>query len=258
MKATLVTIALLAACAHAPPTPAPTADLGRAIGDSTAFGARVIRADPARGTIEYRLTAPAHVVAVVVEPGQSIEPVVADARLAQEPSPLTLAGTYTMPVLVGRRAAPPAIRGVAANDVPVDARVEYQRCVDRVTQAMTPRRPPARQTTRDTTGKTPAGRTDVPLNDAPVDERRAESQCAPLLDRKNPVAASAPAADGRERYVLLLASDTPLSAIDLVERINALTVKAEDVPSTMVAIAEGVFADRAGRWSGHFVRYTGR
>jgi hypothetical protein len=63
------------------------------------------------------------------------------------------------------------------------------------------------------------------------------------------------APEATDRYLLLIASNVYLSRQELIERLNALTITARDVRSTLAAIPEGLFVDRPAIWSGHWMRW---
>jgi hypothetical protein len=80
-------------------------------------------------------------------------------------------------------------------------------------------------------------------------QRRAEQACQPDAN----VASRTRRFEGG--YLLLLASDQPVDADDLARRLRVLSVTADDVPATMLAIAQGVFAGRHAAWSGYYARW---
>ncbi len=58
-----------------------------------------------------------------------------------------------------------------------------------------------------------------------------------------------------ERYLLMLSTDWPISAVQILARIDPLTVTASDITSTMEAIAQGLFADRRQTGSRYYVSH---
>lgn len=247
--AMLMALALLGACSHAPSpavaTASPTASattIGRAFGDSSAFGARVVSFEPTKSSAIYRLDTPAYVVLLEVVPGKSIE--------------LIAPRVNSAPVMASR--GPHQIDTFVPDDSSAARATDtYQTCFDNGMRALTPKSTPRpRPVKRDSTGRL-AGPPDKERIDQAIEPSRAAVQD---LERRCRRAAqgTARAASARrtgERYLLMLATDSPITGVQIMARINTLTVTASDIPSTMEAIADGLFADRKQTWSGYYVTH---
>jgi hypothetical protein len=253
MRHLLPSIALLlgttlGACHHAAAPPARLPGSG-AVGDSGSFGLRVVRAEPTRQRATYTLDRPAYVVALVVSPGRSIELATTDVRQATMRSS---AGRHVASVTPPRPFdRPPPPTGAVDEDASLARRMDYDRCVSNLAARL------RAQEQRSSTQRDSAGR---PVNTVDragsgVDpQTAAEQRCRGLLEAPR---TAGPAAERERpaglRFLLLLASANPLPTLELATRIDALTVKADDVQGTMAAVAEGIFADGGTQWSGVYV-----
>jgi hypothetical protein len=235
----LAGLTVLAACHHAPRTSNDVAVERGQIGDSSAFGARIVRFNASRNRATYELGAPAHVVLLAVSPGKFIEPL---EQAVSRDTAMVSTGKHQTDISI--------LRDRVRSDTPrlVD-QVEYQRCVDSAVRARA--RPKPRKMVRDSTGRYvpvegPAERGDTPIEA----ERAAERQCARLKNRPGP-----PAPSEGDRYLVLIASDTRMTMAQLQTRLNALAVTADDVPTTISAIADALYFDRRAVWSGYYARW---
>ena len=235
----LIALLPLAGCHRGGPDPAPVAvEIGE-IGDSTAFGARIIGFNSARNRASYMLESPAHLVWLVVVPGRTIE------RIGGLPADtaMTPAGIHVVPVALPRPAAEP--RG----EPRLVDQMDYKRCVDQRVRAAT-RRKPTRRVVRDSAGRE-ISVDGPPEVEVPIDaERQAERACAGILKRATPEAPRQV-----ERFLVLLASDVRVTPEQLQARLDATTVTASDVPTTITAIADALYFDRRAVWSGYFRRW---
>ncbi len=239
----VVVLSCIAACHRAPEPDLLAAQprRGQSIGDSTAFGPRLLDYNVLGSRVTYELAAPAYVILLNVVPGRSIEPVIGLAARDE----VTPAGSHAaqIAVAVGRPSLP--TRGPRQWDS-MDYR-DHEQCVNNAR-----RRLPKRRVVRtDSTGKTVS----IPTNEVEDMslEIEAERRCERYINQRTRPVTRAPEASGR--YLLLIASNVYLSQQELIERLNALTITARDVRSTLTAIPEGLFVDRAAIWSGHWMRW---
>jgi len=243
----------LVACHRAPSAQLRSAADEGKVGDTTAFGPRILEIDRIRQRATYSLAAPAYVVLLAVAPGRSIDPLWVDSAATPSMIPAETRTTkFRVPGVATPLRSPD---GVPREELPVAVQAEIDRCVRRTVAARTPRRPRRpRPVVRDSTGRPIAQPAEPdepqPTPDAGV-ERRAEADCARAIGRRPRASPS----DTHERYLVLLASSAPMSAVELVARLNGLTVTAEDAPATIAAIAEGLYFDRRATWSGYYVRW---
>lgn len=237
----VVVLICVAACHRAPEPDALAAQpqRGQSIGDTTAFGPRLLDYNVLSSRVTYALAAPAYVILLNVVPGRGIEPVAGFAARGE----VTPAGSHAAEIAVARSSS--SNRGPREWDS-MDYR-DYQQCVDNAR-----RRLPKRRVVRtDSSGKTVS----TPTNE--IEDRslefEAERRCERHIDQRNRPVTRAP--EATDRYLLLIASNVYLSRQELIERLNALTITARDVRSTLAAIPEGLFVDRPAIWSGHWMRW---
>jgi hypothetical protein len=253
----LATCAALGACRHASPDVADARTLvpGAAIGDSASITVRIAEADARTARVRFALSRPAYVRVLSIVPGHSIEPV--DAFDARGTPPGVGAGLHTL--VLRQSGGPRPSSGVAESEYTIASRQEYDRCVRAVNDRYDP--PAPKRPVRDSSGKVVSSEPDPSAaNRAPrTGLAQAEAGCRRNLVRaqteRRPGAAAAEAPKGRERYLVVVASEQPLGTIEMLERINALTVKADDARSTIVGVVEGLYADRGGKWSGYYVKW---
>lgn len=256
----ILAVAMLA-CHHSSSSRLQGADLDGVVGDTAAFGPRILRVDRALQRATYSLAAPAYVLILSVAPGHSIDPVWADPNSA--PS-MVRAETRTARLLVPGAASPlGATNGASNEQLPAAVQADIDRCVRqeidaaerRAAAAERSRRPPTQAPARDSAGRPIQQPPQPDRNPAPVldagFERRAEAACGRRYG--NRPGATAP--DTRERYLVLLASNAPIGAVELAARLDGLTVNAENVRGTIEAVAEGLYFDRRAIWSGYYVRW---
>jgi hypothetical protein len=248
----MVAGAALIGCHSAKPPTVPVPELGHAVGDSAAFGARILRFELERHRAAYRLTAPAYVVLLVVTPSRSIE-IAVGSTIAPA---LVSAGTHTADVRLPTEGGPQAaIAGVLGEDASVNQRVEFDRCVANGVRAATPRPTPPPKVRYDSLGRPidapTATRETPPEPDAGVTQR-VEAMCQQQL-RARSRAPNSPALSGgdRERYLLLLASDAPVG----IKQLTELEVAEGDIQSIVAVIAKKLYAERQAAWSGYYYRW---
>lgn len=251
----LTCIALLGACSHATSSPAATASansfasstptsatpVGRAFGDTSAFGARIVKFEPTRHTATVQIAKSAYLVMLEVSPGKSIELI---TPTPSSPPVMTTGGMHQVDTYI--RDDSTAARSTAA----------YQTCYESGMRALTPKPTPRpRPVKRDSTGRTgPPEKERIDQQTEPSSQalRQLENQCRSRAMSTERVAA---ARRNDERYLLMLSTDSPISGLQILARLNTLTVTASDIPSTMEAIAAGLFADHKQTWSGYYVSH---
>jgi hypothetical protein len=235
-------VGVSAACHKAPPVvaSAPVAADGGEIGDTTAFGVRIVGFNPMRDRATYLLNVPAYVVAIAVIPGKTVEIV---GRHPVGDTAMRTPGVNQVIVAIARPA------GVTPSQPRVAERLDFQKCVDRHVRART-RRTKTTKTVRDSTGKTVVLL--VEEVDEPLDaEREGERRCGGILTRQGPDALP----PEPNRYLVLLASQAQLTPAELHARLDAMTVTASDVRGTVEAIGDALYFDRRAIWSGHYTRW---
>jgi hypothetical protein len=220
--------AVAGACRHAsPPAPSPAAvpvvESGR-VGD-TAFAIRLVKLDQARGVARVDLPGPAHLVAIDVSPGGSLE------VLSTTGAPLRQGGGA---IGIASRAQRSAQATVTAD------------CVARTIRPPTTRR--VRRNVQRENGRPVDGGPDyVDVESGGVSRAEAEQRC-------RGVAGALPFARSRG-FLVLFASPVPLPADYVSDRLTRLRVQADDVRGSIEAIGEGLFAGRDEHWSGYYVHW---
>jgi hypothetical protein len=244
MAASLAIAASIGACHHGSSTPPVPVAEGGALGDSAVYGARFVDLNETSATASYWLAAPAYVITLAVVPGLSIDRIVDGSTLGTPASARRIsAGRHRIEVALP--AEPQSVMDPASTP-------ETRRCVAQAIAANRARKPQAQPVKRDSTGRAietapqPMDRSD----DMDI-ERRAESSCAASAGRGT----RAPTRRLHDGYLLLLASDIPLTENEIAERLHAFSVTADDVPGAMRAIGQGLFAARRAVWSGYYVRW---
>jgi hypothetical protein len=134
------------------------------------------------------------------------------------------------------------------------AQSEYNRCVDRAEAAARARsarsRPPVK---RDTAGRVIQSSIDAQsehdMRTGGVDATTVRN-CRTNADK---IGSAQKSPRQGEHYLVVLSSSSPYSGTELAERIAGLAVTGSDVPTTIEAIAAGLFVGRARSWSGYYV-----
>lgn len=216
--------------------------IGQAFGDSLAFGARIASFDGSQHVATFQLDKPAYVVFLEVAPGKSIE------LIAPRPN--------YVPVMTprGKHRIDTYVR---EDSLSLHSTSAYQSCYSSGIRAITPKPAPRpRPVKRDSTGRRtgPPDQERANQSDEPSAQamRQLEAQCR---SRAQNAARANSASRADELYLLMLITDSPISALHILTRIDALTVTASDITSTMEAIAQGLFADRKQTWSGYYVSH---
>jgi hypothetical protein len=248
----LAAAASVVACHRAPAPALRDPEIEGVIGDTSALGARILQIDRVGHRATFRLAKPAFVLVLAVAPGRSIDPVWFDPD--ETPSLMT-ADKHTVPLRMPETVGPAARGGAAQQDqLPAAVQAEIDRCVRQATPRPPRRRPP--KIVRDSAGRIikvepgEPGRTSSSMDEVEA-ERNAQRACAAKYGNR----AGATTPDTHERYLVVLASNTSMTTIELAARLNALTVTATDSRSTIAAVAQGLFFDRHAVWSGHYVRW---
>ncbi len=211
---------------------------GFSVGDTVSFPLRITEFDPVQERVKVRIGRPANLIALEVFPGKSIT--IVDLPSSKSPRGYRELST---------------IDEVDPTSV-MTASAEYTRCVEDAARLaaprpQAPRRPPVK---RDPSGKALPGQSTEPTYektlDTPVPTEQIKSACRA---RVNELRRALNKQLDVERYVLILASDANFTRDQLIERLSSLSVVASDVRSTMDAIATGIFAARAEKWSGYTI-----
>jgi len=226
---------VLGACHHAATTRGIPTDQSGPIGDTTAFRPRILNIDRHSNRVTFELAAPAHVIMLAVVPGKTIEPV---GRILSDASE-SEAGQYEVTV------AAPQATTTQPSSWTIQDHAAYDRCVAAARRSL-PKKVVVR---RDSTGKQIA-ETTREVDDASR-EIEAERRCEAATDRRQRPAM--PSTD--ERYLVVLASSTPMTLVELLARLDATTVTADDVSSTISAIADALYVGRKAIWSGYYTRW---
>ena len=225
----------LTACHSGAATQGVDKEQGRSIGDTAAFRPRILEINRLSNRVTYDLAAPAYVIMLAVVPGKTIEPVGEILAGTTEAQP----GLHKVTVGGPRETAsqPPSWT--------IQDQTDYDRCVAASRRAL----PKKRIVKTDSTGKQTVETTqDV---EDPMQESQAERRCEAAVNRRPRPVTPSPG----DRYLVLLASSTPMTLVELLARLDATTVTAEDVPSTISSIAEALYVDRKAIWSGYYARW---
>jgi hypothetical protein len=202
------------------------------VGDTAAFRPRVVGVDQLRHRVTFQLTEPAHLVLLSVVPGKTIEPIGAATGTG-----LTSAGKHVVNAMP--KAESPSEFAVWT----AGQQSDYDECVRRG-RGNIPKKTVVR---RDSTGREYTEKTEQPQD--PSQEFAVERRCR---DRVGKPAANAPES---ERYLVLLASNAPMSFMEIVARLREVTIYTDDMPGAMTSIADALYDDRRAIWSGHYLRW---
>jgi hypothetical protein len=184
------------------------------------------------------------VITLAVVPGLSIDRIVDGSTLSTPASARRIsAGRHLINVALP--ADPQSVMDPASTP-------EVRRCVAQTIAASRARKAPPRPVKRDSAGRViDAGSPAADRTDEVDIERRAEGACAAAAAR----GARVQTRRLRDGYLLLLASDVPLTEAEIADRLHAFSVTADDVPGAMRAIGQGIYAARRATWSGYYVRW---
>ena len=239
-RALVAVAASLGACHPGPTRLDVSPSAGAVVGDTTAFGPRLLAVDGKSHTVTFRVDAPAQVILVSVIPGESAVPVGALTSDTTRAEP----GTHVMRFIEGPTS-------LIATTGPMRSASQPQVDVDRCVRVGTARLPKRRAVRTDSAGKTfvdPEPELDDPH--AAIDVERA---CEANFNR--PQVSAVSGAPAPTRYLVLLASNTPLMLADAIKRFEAMRNIPGDVPTTVEAVASALYGDRNGIWSAHYVRW---
>ena len=224
------------ACHRGPAQPNPSPGAGSMVGDTAAFGPRLLKVDYQRRTVTFEVNAPAHVLLVSVIPGESAVPV---GAMASDKT-LTEPGTHILPVVAGQT-VPTANLTWGLLD-----QQDYEQCVTRGQRSI-----PRRQVVRtDSTGKV-IERSQEPYD--PHDEVEVERRCETGVNNRARSRTQSIAA--ANRYLVLMASNMPMTLANVLERFEKMRNIPNDVPSVISAVAADLYGDRKGIWSAYYVRW---
>jgi hypothetical protein len=250
----VASVAVLAACHAKPNTGNPSAAplAMRSFGDTAAYGVQVLSLDREKEVAKVALRTPAQLIVLAVIPGREIELIV-PSDLAKSSRGSFSKGVSSIDM--GRwDVSQPA-------DATSDARaaMEYNRCLQQAQAAARREAQARRPVRRDSTGKI----IDDGRGSSTADEMeilaRLERQCDRYdADQKRKSAAvpvRMPARAPADRYLVVLASSTPLTGAELGARLSTLTAVGSDVATTIEAIASGLYAGLPGTWSGGYVAW---
>jgi hypothetical protein len=247
LPALFLAAVMLADCHKAPLNPwvpVPSARFaGRAFGDTMTMRTSIVALDTVREVVVFRLAAPAHLVMLEVTPGVSIEQL--------QP----IVGSKTLQQSAGEHMVTTMDSSLAAEESELLRREVYERCTDEA-ELRAGRRPIARPPVRrDSTGKVSPESAGEQLRAEAAEARVREAD----LEACKRTAARLPATPTRktarrgEHYLVILASQSPLSGVEVAERLRTLSVVGSDVATTIEAIGAGIFVGRPGTWSGYYV-----
>ena len=228
---------LLSACHKSSPDSAPASKVERgALGDTTAFGADIVRFNGTKTQATYRLASPGHVILLAVSPGEPIERI---ALAAPDASPMRV-GTHTTFLTLKRDE-------LAAGAQQSIDQAEFDRCIEDQRTAADRRRPKPEK--RDSTGRVTSeggGREESPMDV----QRRAERNCGTQQQgRISQNTARHP------RFLALIATDAALPPDQVDAWLNSLPAPTEDVPAALAAVADVLFRDRRAVWSAVYRRW---
>lgn len=216
--------------------------LAHAIGDSLKFSVGILSLDRSREIADVFVRRPDNVIVLAVVPGRNIE--------------VIFPGTMTVKKLPAANTFRFVMQRFEVSTRPVGSEAEargrqaYDQCQIRRSAALRRTAETARRVRRDSTGKS----IDTPVSTAR--ETLLES-CDHLGESTGQVVFMQPMSprEPRERYLVVLSSSSPVSELELNERLNTLTTIASDVSLTIEAIAAGIFAGKAGVWGGSYVSW---
>lgn len=249
--------ASLAACHSTPKAEIPTADAAplamRAFGDTAAYGMQVLKLDRQKEVATVALRSPAELIVLSVIPGREIELIV-PGEVANAGHTSFKQGVSSIQMARWEHSVRPANA-----DHDAQAAMEYNRCISRAQAAARAAAQKRRPVKRDSTGKIiDDGRSGDPSVNEFQLERAYEAACSnqdkSYLNKPAPPVRMPPR-PAADRYLVVLASSTPLTAVQLGERLAGLTAVGSDVSTTIEAIAAGLYAGLPGTWSGGYVAW---
>jgi hypothetical protein len=210
---------------------------GQSIGDTAAFGERLLNIDARGPSVTFQVTAPAHVLLVSVTPGVSAVPIGAltsDTTLADP-------GIHTMRFVPEPRALGPGPSVASWGSLD---QTDYDQCVRARTRGLAKKR----VVRTDSAGKTSVDVTNEP--DDPQQEIDVERRCEANVNNRLKSHTSVAA-----RFLVLMASNTPLMLSEAIQRFEAMRGIPSDVTLAVNAVASTLYGDRRGTWSAHYVAW---
>ena len=233
----LVLVATLGACHQSAPrsTIGPTA--GQTIGDASAFGARLLNINERGPFVTFQISAPAHVLLVSITPGESAVPIGAltsDTSLA-EPE------IHNMRFVPAPRAQVPTPTVASWGSIDQN---DYDRCVRAGSRGLTKKR----VVRTDSGGKTTSEATNEP--DDPQQEFDVERRCESNINARLKTHSTTP-----PRFLVLMASNTPLMLADAIKRFETMRDIPRDMTLAVNAVASTLYSDRKGTWSAHYIAW---
>ena len=228
----------LGACNRVAPGPAstPSPDNGGRIGDSTAYGVRIVGFNGPRDRATFTLSEPAYVVALAVIPGKTVELV---ARRPAGDTTFTSSGEHKAWIAVPRT-------GLRVPEPRLEDRLDYQQCVAQ--QHVNARTAQTVVIGRDSTGREMT----QTVSGAPYSDE-VQAECSRLV-RRTKLRARPTEMPNPNRFLVLIASNTRLTAAELDERLSAMRVDAKDIQATIAGIAGALYPGNAV-WSGYYKRW---
>ena len=213
--------------------------VGRTIGDSLEFSVGILTLDRSREIASVFVRRPDNVIVLAVTPGRDIEVISPGHMTVQK---LRAANTFRF----GMQRFEVSTRPVGP-EAEARARQAYDQCqMRRLRRAAAA----SRAVRRDSTGKTVG---------APVSAERESplSTCDRFSEPagKKVFMQALPPREPRERYLVVLSSSSPVTELELNERLSTLTTIASDVSLTIEAIAAGIYAGKVGAWGGSYVSW---
>ncbi len=224
--------------------------VGRSLGDPSAPAVRIVALDPVAETATVSIGQRGNVIVLELMPGRDVE--VIYPTIAR-PAKVKNAGAFS--VDLGRLSAAPRYSEAerAARARHAQAQCEAARATEARRAATA-----ARAVRRDSTGKVISG--SAPENTSTRDLSASCDHLTPNANRAqalrdDSVLVRLPPREARERYLVVYAFSGSMSLVELNKRLATFTAVAPDVPSTIEAIATGIFAGGELRWSAHYVNW---
>jgi hypothetical protein len=231
------------ACHSAPNTAAVAASpvATRTLGDTSVYGVQILALDRPKEAATVSLRSPAELIVLAVVPGRDIELIMPSAQ-TKETRASFANGVSTVDLARWD------------NSSSLGSGNMYTQCLRRGEE--TQRGATQRRAKGDTTGKyLDDGRTAAELDGV---ARQMQKDCDKLDPGKSANAAGAvrmPPRAPADRYLVVLASSSPLTAAQLGERLKTITPTGADVATMMDDIASRLYAGQTGTWSGGYIAW---
>ncbi len=255
----LVLVALVASCrsgarASVSPSESPGAARnarvvppGQAFGDTAAFEVQILSLDRVTEQASVTTRNGKNLIVLAVVPGREIEIIAPGASSMRRGK---AKGVYGIDL----RRVDDSMRPADANETARE-QLAYDRCMSQAA-ATAKRIGQQRVVKRDSTGKVISEGSRSGSSDADQ-QRGLEAPCNRLASNSSArqPATFLPARPPADRYLVVLASTSPLPLAQLYERLATLTAVAPDVATTIEAIAAGLYVGARGTWSGYYVAW---